>query len=285
MGAWIIYRQQLCDEFHTHLHMHARGDPFEVHTCVCILYYLIQTTLNWSKLETALQLWMIMCAVETRAFKWPWDDYMTWYDIIMKLNPKYGNVLYHYDVCVILVYVFMHAGTCTFMFCNGCYISMEMWSTDVKIKQTSTWVACKMHYSNIKWWVLSHLKSLAIRLFFNNVFRITSGKYQKLCICWPFVRRIHQSLVDSLHKWPIMQKTFSCHNIIMVSMEMWFAHMKIIQILTVVMWRNADVMLMDSCHGYCGSNAGSSPCSFHKIQCGAVITQSIFSQILIKDTP
>ena len=32
---------------------------------------------------------------------------------------------------------------------------------------------------------------------------------------WPFVREIHLWLVDSLHKEPVMQKTFPCHVIIM----------------------------------------------------------------------
>ena len=58
-----------------------------------------------------------------------------------------------------------------------------------------------------------------------------------------------------------MRKAFPCHNVVVILMEMWLAHMKMMQILTGVMWRNVDVMLMDSCHGYCGSNAGSSQCS------------------------
>ena len=34
---------------------------------------------------------------------------------------------------------------------------------------------------------------------------------------WPFMRVIHQSLVDSPHKGPVMQKAFPCHDVIMVA--------------------------------------------------------------------
>ena len=34
--------------------------------------------------------------------------------------------------------------------------------------------------------------------------------------CWPFVWGIHQWLMDSHHKVPIMQKVFLCHDVIMV---------------------------------------------------------------------
>ena len=33
---------------------------------------------------------------------------------------------------------------------------------------------------------------------------------------WPFVRGIHQSLVDSLHKGPVVQSLFQCHDSIML---------------------------------------------------------------------
>ena len=51
------------------------------------------------------------------------------------------------------------------------------------------------------------------------------GNYALLALCkgkgimhfWPFVRGIHQSLVDSPHKEPVMQRRFPCHDVIILS--------------------------------------------------------------------
>ena len=67
------------------------------------------------------------------------------------------------------------------------------------------------------------LKSLAIpqlNCMFNSLLKVTAYKTWKLQITdplyWPFVRGIHQSLVDSHHKGPVMEKAFPCHDIIML---------------------------------------------------------------------
>ena len=56
-----------------------------------------------------------------------------------------------------------------------------------------------------------------INCLFNSLFRLTTEEHQSFSLWtshyWPFVRGIHQSLVDSPHKGPVMQKVFPIHDI------------------------------------------------------------------------
>ena len=56
-----------------------------------------------------------------------------------------------------------------------------------------------------------------LNCFFNSMFRQATKKTLKvkLCIAGLFVRGIHPSPMDSLHKGPVMWKAFPCCNIIM----------------------------------------------------------------------
>ena len=67
-----------------------------------------------------------------------------------------------------------------------------------------------VHYNDFTWmsWCL---KSLTTRLFIHQLLQ-ANNKENKAMHYWLFVREIHQGLVDSHHKWPIMQRASSwCH--------------------------------------------------------------------------
>ena len=51
---------------------------------------------------------------------------------------------------------------------------------------------------------------------FNTLLRIMTGII-KHAHYWPFMRGIHQSPVDSPHKWPVMQKALPCHDVIIIT--------------------------------------------------------------------
>ena len=67
-------------------------------------------------------------------------------------------------------------------------------------------------------WASCHLKSLAIWQVVQQLVPANNKETRealKILHYWLFVRGIHQSLVDSPHKGPIMQKAFPCHDVIM----------------------------------------------------------------------
>ena len=71
------------------------------------------------------------------------------------------------------------------------------------------------HYNNIHHsdvaWAAWYLKSLATRLFVQQLYQANNIAQHY----WSFVRGIHQQLVDSPHKGPVMQTAFPCHDDIM----------------------------------------------------------------------
>ena len=66
-----------------------------------------------------------------------------------------------------------------------------------------------IHYIHITWelWLF---KSLAA-VFVQQLVKTINKWYIKVLHYWPFVRGIHQSLVDSPHKGPVMQMEFLWH--------------------------------------------------------------------------
>ena len=69
------------------------------------------------------------------------------------------------------------------------------------------------HYSDITR-VSFHLKPLATWLFVQKLVQANNKENMRALHYWPFVWGIHQGLVDSPHKWQVMQKAFPCHDII-----------------------------------------------------------------------
>ena len=65
-------------------------------------------------------------------------------------------------------------------------------------------------YSDITW-VPWHLKSLATWLYVDQLAQAGNKGNIKALYYWPFVKGIHHSLVDSLHKGPVMHKVFPRH--------------------------------------------------------------------------
>ena len=62
-----------------------------------------------------------------------------------------------------------------------------------------------LHSSNVTW-MSWHLKSLATQLFVQQLFQLNNKGNLKALHYWPFEWWIHQWLVDSPHKGPVMQK-------------------------------------------------------------------------------
>ena len=49
-------------------------------------------------------------------------------------------------------------------------------------------------------------------------------KVSKALHCWYFLWRNHRSTVDSLHKGPVMRKTFLCHNVVIFRESIYPVH-------------------------------------------------------------
>ena len=69
-------------------------------------------------------------------------------------------------------------------------------------------------YSDVRWAPL-YSKPLASQLFVQQLGHETNKGNIKVQHYWPFVRGIHQWLVDSPHKGPVTWKAFPCHDIMM----------------------------------------------------------------------
>ena len=81
------------------------------------------------------------------------------------------------------------------------------WSTNRSNGWVMVWVlsALEWTYSN-NTWASWHIKSRQLNYAFNSVPILKTKKTIKVLHCWPFVRGIHQLLVDSPHKGPVMEK-------------------------------------------------------------------------------
>ena len=66
-------------------------------------------------------------------------------------------------------------------------------------------------------WAAWHLRWLAHQLFAHQLGQVNNKEKKiKVLHCCPFVRGIHRWPVDSPHKWPVIQKVFPCHVIVMM---------------------------------------------------------------------
>ena len=90
-------------------------------------------------------------------------------------------------------------------YCVNSVIDIE---SDVAAMQIMEWWPCTaVHNSNITYmpW---NLKSLATQLFAQQLVQVNIKENIQALHYWPFVREIHQWLVDFPHKAPVMQKKF-----------------------------------------------------------------------------
>ena len=86
---------------------------------------------------------------------------------------------------------------------EGTFIDCYRWAYELEINRD---FSC---HSDITWasW---HLKSLSTPLFVQKIIQANKRTVYGRC----FVRGIHQSMMDSPHKWPVKQKTFPCQGVI-----------------------------------------------------------------------
>ena len=76
------------------------------------------------------------------------------------------------------------------------------------------------HYSDVKWASI-HLNSPASQEFVLKQFIQAHTKGNLKAIHhWPCVRGIYQWLVDSSHKDLVLQKSFSCHELMMIKLTL-----------------------------------------------------------------
>ena len=76
--------------------------------------------------------------------------------------------------------------------------------------QTQNWYIfdCQPSHYNDSTALSWHINSLASWLFVQQPVQGDTKTNIKALHCWPLKREIHQWLVDSPHKWPVMQNTF-----------------------------------------------------------------------------
>ena len=98
----------------------------------------------------------------------------------------------------------------------------SQWETGLHCNNISHWLGTSIvsdlmsHYITVSsWWAWWRLKSPGLDYLLNCLFRRRSKKLSKLHTSLAFVRGNHQSLVDSPHKGPVMQKMFPFDGIIM----------------------------------------------------------------------
>ena len=104
----------------------------------------------------------------------------------------------------------------------SCYVSVltHMISTQSTV-MSGAWAV-------ITWWNFSHVTATSdhrqdwftcLSTFFQQFEQVDIKGNIKAPHHWPFVKGIHQWLVVSQHKWPVMQKVFPLHDIIMYSSQ------------------------------------------------------------------